>query len=761
MEQRQAAEQALLEAVAFLVTAWKNLFAYPPGHPARAASLDTAHLRLAAFMATWGRLALGVTRDGLLYGEKKIESANVGAFAEALYRRNAALVYIDEDVAPRDLECLLRLLADAPGGPERATIGEELRAADVDRITVTSIDYTRLVTTDQLKVAERGPAGSLWDTLIGALLSGKHLTPDDSGSLPGETYSATGLADLLIRSGGLGGAGGAGGIGGPGGSGGVGGAGGPGGAAGEGGGGAAISALAGAITEHLTRVRGQEKDLSLRQVAELLRALPAGVREPLLAAALRTLDAEEQSPERLTSLVTSLEPDQVLQSLRRLNAEGMRLSSHALRMIQTLAAARDQLTSPDRLASVSADIAEVSALFADEDVDRFNSEDHRALLAQVAAIDLMIAPVPVVSDRSLIEAETESLTEAAVETSLVATLLDLAAACPEPVLPVVVERLRAHFGHSLATGRFERAVGILRGVRALAEDPRLTPAQREGRAALLGDLAKSLPLSSLLAEAGAPERLTLGQIQSVVAELGPGAVRPVLEALAAEPDRGRRFQLFDFAESLGSAVVPEATRLLFDTRWFVVRNMILLLRKVGDRSALKEIQRCAEASASDPRVGLEAVMMLLAIDSKVSRDLLGKMINHPDPKRAEAAVALTGQHGIVEAIDPLVAMLLRWDPLGSRLSLRLQALRALKTLKGATVAADPEVLARLARYFRHWRVPLVRLEERRAAFRLLESYPEALRAPYVRRGQRSKDSVIRAICDRLAKQSDAPRGKTP
>ena len=50
MEQRQAAEQALLEAVAFLVTAWKNLFAYPPGHPARAASLATAHLRLAAFM---------------------------------------------------------------------------------------------------------------------------------------------------------------------------------------------------------------------------------------------------------------------------------------------------------------------------------------------------------------------------------------------------------------------------------------------------------------------------------------------------------------------------------------------------------------------------------------------------------------------------------------------------------------------------------------------------------------------------------------
>ena len=738
--ERPGAEQALLEAVAFLVTAWKNLFAYPPGHPARAASLDAAHARLAAFMATSGRLVLGVARDGLLYGEKKIESINVGAFAEALYRRNATLVYIEEDVAPRDLECLLRLLADAPGGPERATIGEEVRAAGVDRVTITSIDYTRLVTTDSLSVAEPRPAGSLWDTLIGALLTGKHLTPEGTVPLRGETYSAARLADLLSRSGALGGTGG------PGGARGAGGA--------EGGGSAPMQVLASAMAEHLTRVRGREKDVSLHQVAELLRALPAEAREPLLASALRTLDVEEQSPERLASLVASLEPDQVLHSLRRLNAEGMRLSPHALLMIQTLSAAREELASPDRLAGVSADIAEVSALFADEDVDRFNPEDHRSLLARVAAVDLMTASVPVATDRGGIETEIESLTEAAVEANLAVTLLDLAAAYPETALPVVVGRLRELFRQSLESGRFEGAVGILRGVRALAEDERLTSAERERRAALLGDLAKTMPLSSLLAEAGAPDRLTLGQIQGLVAELGPGAARPVLEALTTETDRMRRFQLFDFAVSLGSAVVPEATRLLFDKRWFVVRNMILLLRKVGDRSALKEIQRCAEDV--DPRVGLEAVMMLLAIDSKVSRGLLAKMINNPDPKTAEAAVVLTGQHGIVEAIDPLVAMLLRWDPLGSRLSLRLQALRALKTLKAATVAADPEVLARLDRYFRHWRVPLVRLEERRAAFRLLESYPAALRAPYVRRGQRSKDPVIRAICDRLARQSDAP-----
>ncbi len=496
----QGAEQVLLEAVAFLVTAWKNLFAYPLGHPARAASLDIAHTRLAAFMAGSGRLVLGVARDGLLYGSKKIESVNVGAFAEALYRRNAALVYIAEDVAPGDLEQLLRLLAESPGGPERAPIGEELRAAGVDRVTITSIDYTRLVTTDRLTVAEPRPAGSLWDTLIGALLTGKHLTPDGTAPLRGETYSAAGLADLLNRSVALGGVGGPGEAGSQGGAGASGWADGVGRPAGPGdggtpegeGGSAAIGALASAMAEHLKRVRGREKDVALHQVAELLRALPGEVREPLLASALRTLEAEEQSPERLQSLVASLEPDQVLQSLRRLSTEGARLSPHALRMIQTLAAARDELTTPERTASASADIAEVSALFEDEDVDRFNPEDHRTLLAQVAAVDLTTASVRVAADPAIVGTEMDTLTDDAIDASLVATLFDLGAAYPETAPLFVVGRLRILFMRSLDETRFDRALGIVRGVRALAESEDLTPEQRAGRAHLVGSLVDAL-----------------------------------------------------------------------------------------------------------------------------------------------------------------------------------------------------------------------------------------------------------------------------
>jgi hypothetical protein len=423
-------------------------------------------------------------------------------------------------------------------------------------------------------------------------------------------------------------------------------------------------------------------------------------------------------------------------------------------MIQTLAAAREVLTTPDRLASVSADVAEISALFKDEDVDRFNPEDHRSLLAQVAAVDLMTASVRVAADPAIVGGEMATLTDDAVDASLVATLFDLAAAYPETAPAFVAGRLRVLFVRSLDPTRFDRALGIVRGVRALAEDESLTPEQRAGRGHLVGSLVDALSLSSLLASAGTPDNLTLGQIQSLIGELGSASARGLLAALTAETDRTRRFQLFDLAASLGLAIVPEAKRLLADSRWFVVRNMVVLLRRVGDRTSLEEIQRCAEDS--DPRVGLEAIITLLAFESDVARELLARAIHHPDPKFAEAAIALTGQHGIVQAIDPLVEILRRWDPFGTKRSLRLKALRALKALKTVPEVADHEVLVRLERYFRHWRVPLVNVEERRAAFRLLEVYPEEVRAPYVERGRKSGDHVIRAICDRLAR-SGAPR----
>jgi len=761
--------------VSSLVTAWRNLAAYPPGHPARSSALATAHARVRASLATTSPLVLGIAHDGLVSGGKKLEAAHVRAFARALYRRNGGLLRIEEDVEPAELERFLAILGDTGPARDRALTGDDLEAAGITHISVSAIDYSSLVTTTDVTPAAP-EEGSLWDGLLQALLADQPIAPGGGPSVSRERYSAETIASLFrggVGTGGpgAGGPGGGGpggaGVGGPGGGGpigrGWGGGGlgrgqgpGAGGAAGAAGGApglggrlgmAAAHTLAGLVGARLASADSDEREKLAPQIIQLLRALPGEVREPVLAAALRTLATDEASSAHLASLAAALPPADVLRGLRRLAQERGQLSGHALRMAQALAEAHEEMGPAPALPEPPADFADMAALFREEDVDRYNPEDHRALLAQKPTVDLTAIAVELAADPDAFGPDTES--DDAIERRLVTTLLDMTAVSPDIVQALVLDRLREMFLRALQLNRFTQAVGIVRAARELAADP----SQTERRAVLdefLISLADAQTLAALVAASRQPGGPPFVQVQTLVLALGASAARGLLEALAADPDRARRLRLIELAASLGVAIVPETRRLLADPRWYVVRNMVLLLRRVQDRSAMSEIRKCADHP--DLRVRLEAIRALFAFDSKVPRDLLARTIHHPDPRLAEAAVLLTGQHGITQAIDLLVEILLRWDVLGRRRSLRLKALRALADL------ADPAVLPRLGRFFHEWPFPLVALEERRAAYRFLHSYDAAARAPWVARGQKSRDPVTRDICRGLAKASAAAAG---
>ena len=750
----------LLELMSSLVTAWRNLAAYPPGHPARASALATAHTRLRASLAVASPLVLGISRDALVSGGKKVEASHVRAFARALYRRNGGVLRFEEDVEPRELETFLAMLGDTGPARDRALTVEELHAAGITHIHVSAIDYSALVTTSDLD-QPGGDDGSLWDGLLQTLLAGQPVFGGGM-ALPRERYSAETIAALFRGGPGAGGPGsgsapgggpseagtigGSPGGGGPGAGGSVGG--GPGGSGSRGGGWpgiggagrdgstapatgevggqgarlgiAAAHTLAAAVAAKLVSADSAERETLTPQVIQLIRALPAEVREPVLAAALPPAD--------------------VLRGLRRLAQEQGQLSSHALRMAQALAEAHEGLPESQGLPEPPADFAAMAALFREEDVDRYNPEDHRALLAQKPTIDLDAIAVDLAADPDAFGPDTES--DDAIERRVVTTLLDMTASSPDVVQPLVLGRLRDLFVRALQGRRFAQAIAMIRAIRELAADP----GQAERRGALeefVEHLADANTLAALVAASRQPGGPPFVQVQSLVLALGASATHGLLEALAAEPDRARRLRLIELAASLGPAIVPETRRLLADPRWYVVRNMVLLLRRVHDKSAMSEILRCADHP--DLRVRLEAIRALFAFDTKVPRDLLARTINHPDPRLAEAAVLLSGQHGITQATDLLVEILLRWDVLGRRRSLRLKALRALADL------ADPAVLPRIDRFFRERPFPLVALEERRAAYRLLGSYDPGARASYVARGERSRDSLIRDICRALVR----------
>ncbi|HSP33998.1 MAG TPA: HEAT repeat domain-containing protein, partial [Thermoanaerobaculia bacterium] len=199
---------------------------------------------------------------------------------------------------------------------------------------------------------------------------------------------------------------------------------------------------------------------------------------------------------------------------------------------------------------------------------------------------------------------------------------------------------------------------------------------------------------------------------------------------------------FDFVTSLGPVIVVEIKPFFTDHRWFVVRNMIALVRSINDRTLIPDVRKCA--AHPDLRVRLEAIKTLLALEPTPPKGLLEDAIGDPDPKLAEKAIILVGNYGIKEAVDPLLQIVAGNDVWGARRPLRLRALHALGEL------AEPRALSQLQRFFTDSFLPWPAREERRAAYESLAGYPSELRAPIVQRGLRSRDAYVRQVCEKIA-----------
>src|SRR5262245_34471754 len=119
---------SLQDVVVALQAAARQAGVYPAGHPARAAAFQNAHARLAAFLAGSGGLTLGVAKDALLQGDKRLEAPAARALARALFQKEVAVLRIEEGVAAPEVELLLQAIAERPGAPA-LPLAQELQAA--------------------------------------------------------------------------------------------------------------------------------------------------------------------------------------------------------------------------------------------------------------------------------------------------------------------------------------------------------------------------------------------------------------------------------------------------------------------------------------------------------------------------------------------------------------------------------------------------------------------------------------------------------
>jgi HEAT repeat protein len=703
---------SVAEFVRALALAWKNLAAYPPGHPALNATLDMAHRRLDELRGPAGDVIFGIAADGLVYGEEKLDSPQAQKFAQALYQRNVAVLRIGSQTAPTDIDTFLRVLGTGVQGSGRP-IWEEVEAAGVRNISLQPVDYSAVRVTEEMVEPPKKATTTLWEEILKALMNDRELSPT-ARQLLSSVRTIDELAALIMRQ------------------------------INDAGHdseaefdpdatfgirlttrvpeteAAVTERVASSIGAYVQGSGGMKRQLAVQQILQLLRCLPDPLRQAVIRAVMQTLATDPAAAALLKEFAGDLHRDEILEALRSLPQKN--LSTHAAMLLNSLAMAdRAQSQGP----APAAIVAELAQLFGDEDIDRFNPPDHRSLLETVSIDIPRLAPG---GDISRLGDRVETVSEEAVNRTATRTLLDLIGRFGVRETPdAIVDRLEQLFRASIGGGRVHDALEVVRELKMM---------QIEGAKKALARMASPETMRMLIdALVSAPPEKA-GGIALLLEGLGEAALDSLLIALAEESNRSRRRRLFDFVSSLGPRIIPAVRRFLSDDRWFVLRNMILLLRSVNDRTSLPDMRQLA--AHPDMRVRLEAIKTLIALEPAVPRALLESAINDPDPKLAEHAITLAGSYGIREAVEPLLRVIER------RKALRVRAIRALGDL------SQPEALPHLERFFREPFWPWSLRAERRAAYESLASYPVDARAPFVERGLRSRDAHIREVCRKMS-----------
>lgn len=278
---------------------------------------------------------------------------------------------------------------------------------------------------------------------------------------------------------------------------------------------------------------------------------------------------------------------------------GQTISTHLLRLLHKFAHHADRSAGPAREEAESVLRTNVARLVADWELDDPNPAEYTAVL------EGMVRESP--PERAA-EPETASCDAAIV------LQMALETRCLGSRVFAALDRLTAEHG-------FARAAALL------ADAP-----CRETADALWRHVATPARLRQALAATP----VDFASVEGLATRLGPSAVDPLLDRLETARDQASRARILQALVRIGpGAGVPAAAR-LGGAPWYVQRNILVLLRRIGAWPARFSPVSCA--LHPDHRVRLEAYKLLLT---------------HP----AHRASAIT--HGLDDADDGVVLLVLR------------------------------------------------------------------------------------------------------
>jgi hypothetical protein len=310
----------------------------------------------------------------------------------------------------------------------------------------------------------------------------------------------------------------------------------------------------------------------------------------------------------------------------------------------------------------------------------------------------------------------------------------------------------------LALGQFEGAARLVERVRGVLEVGGL----REEHSEILRRFLEEAGSGARIAQIGkALEKEADPRLEAAggyLALLQRNALQPLIGHLLGEIANSKaRRMLCDAIAGIGRDAVDVITPFLDDPRWYVVRNIVYILGRIGKEQALPFLQRTF--GHEDVRVRREVVQALGLIGTPRTAGLLTRALTDGDARIRSAAALNLGKVGKGAGVATLLDVV-QGKEFGRRDAAEIRAFFEAIGRAGSVEAVS--VLRQLLER-KGW-LRRGRLDDlRRGAAKALAMIPGPEAETALRSGRESRDDEVRAACvealrDRISLQ---PGGAKP
>lgn len=178
-----------------------------------------------------------------------------------------------------------------------------------------------------------------------------------------------------------------------------------------------------------------------------------------------------------------------------------------------------------------------------------------------------------------------------------------------------------------------------------------------------------------LDQCGQLGRDKLDELNELITLVREPFIAPLLDRLSNETNRKLRMFYLTCLKGVGSLCVEQALKRLDSPHWYVTRNIIYLLRELGDPAALPHVRKALRHQHE--KVYQEALKTCLFFKDNTATEHLMTLLSGDDTQKVVNAIGLAGLSESRTVFEQLLSLLKDSSLGGDQLSIRKAVVRAL------------------------------------------------------------------------------------